>query len=233
MVYSGSKLSSIWYECAAAGSDRMTCKFTELDVWKHRDPSLEASLAQATQKPADHFCAEARRLIDERAKQPPSNRDDALEAAQALHTACTTGTREAIHNWLTVLHRQSERTCRFVAHTYQQAFRRAPSDPGHPLWITDGTPYLPCAIKRQSRFSGTPIPDSQGTYWSYTAQIEIQNKSAKDGPLSCSDLRDREAVYSWQQDKKLTWADCHTVEFSSPCSLTDFPCLSDGPVVMH
>jgi hypothetical protein len=125
---------------------------------------------------------------------------------------------------------EQRRTCTVAAHNYAQTFWRD-GTPDAPSWITRTGPYGVCGFTRESRFVGSR--QANGTvFWSYIAQLKVANKSADDGPLRCAEVREFDEHYDWQWREQP--ADCATVHFEPACASSDeFPCLGDGPVVVH
>jgi hypothetical protein len=124
---------------------------------------------------------------------------------------------------------EERRTCTFAAHNYAQTFRREAGANG-PSWVTTNVPYGVCGITRESRFIGSRQAGGW-IAWSYVAQIKIAHKSAEDGSLRCAEIREFNENYSWQSAEQRE--DCATIHFSPGCSSDDFPCLGDGPIVVH
>ena len=122
------------------------------------------------------------------------------------------------------------RTCSFAAHNYAQTFWRDASAAG-PGWVTRTGPYGACGFVRESRFIGNKQPDG-AILWSYVAQFKITNKSAEDGPMRCAEMREFNENYGWESREQRP--DCAIVHFEPACaSSDDFPCLGDGPIVVH
>jgi hypothetical protein len=121
-------------------------------------------------------------------------------------------------------------TCAFAAHNYEQTFWRD-GTPDAPSWVTRTGPYGACGFTRESRFVGSRQADG-AVFWNYVAQFKITSKSAEDGPMRCAEMREFDENYGWQWREQRT--DCATIHFESACAASDdFPCLGDGPVVVH
>jgi hypothetical protein len=167
IAYRDNQPSAMMYECEPATSRSMSCRFTELHVWK------------------------------------------------PLRAVATND--------------EQRRTCTFAAHNFAQTFRRGGTADA-PTWIATTGPYGACGFTRESRFVGEKQTNGM-IFWSYVAQFKVANKSVDEGALRCAELREFDERYDWQPQEHRE--DCGTIHFGPACSSDDFPCLGDGPIVVH
>lgn len=236
-VHSDTRPSSILYECEHLNSGKMRCRFTELDIWTTR--VSRATLGSPMRPLREEECAQAARQVAEAAASAglqsggDDKESDALARARAIDADCASGGSAGRAQYQDTVAARIERQCRLVASSYMQTFRRVASDgAAQERWITEGEPEGPCGYVRQSRFEQRTLPDGSKT-WRYVAQLKVQKLSAQSGPLQCSDLKEVEAVYEWGSRQEPIQLECEGIWLGAGCYLTDFPCLSDGPVLVH
>jgi hypothetical protein len=238
IAYSQTQPSAINYECKGTSGSRITCSFTQLDVYKVQAPSVESTLAGSWVQLDAQQCAESKRELEgalkKSSKEPPlppgrmPGEERRIESLKATVEQCETGSKEAWREFLTREHDRRQKTCTFSAHTYVQTFRREPAGPGNPIhWITQFAPNGECGLQREARFT------SDGPAWKYVARYKVMNKSAQQEHLRCGEIKEHEATYSPLQTEDVGWIDCETIQFTGDCYSPDFPCLGGPPEVVH
>lgn len=235
-AYSQTQPSAITYECKWISGSRITCSFTQLDVYVVRFPSVEETLAGSRAQLDEQQCAESRRELEEALKKglqapppPPGrirNEEQRLDALKATMEDCKTGSREAWREFLTREHDRWQKTCTFSAHTYIQTFHSEPTEPGKQTqWTTEYAPDGECKLQREARFT------SEGSSWQYVARYKVMNKSAQQKHVGCDEIREQEVAYSPLQTEAAGLIDCKTIQFTDGCYSPDFPCLGGPPEV--
>ena len=237
MVYSQTQPAAIMHDCRPASESRITCSFTQLEVYKVKYPSVDQTLGTSWAPLNKQRCAKAERELEEELKKdsgppPPPGRmrseQRRIEELKARVEYCRTGSREAWREYLTREHDRRQKTCTIFAHTYVQTFRREPAKPGNAIhWVTEHAPYGQCKIHRESRFT------HNGLLWNYVVRYKVMDKSAQEWPLRCEELREHEVSYSVPRPEETEWIDCEAVQFRSGCSSPDFPCLGGPPAIVH
>lgn len=84
---------------------------------------------------------------------------------------------------------------------------------------------------REARFVGTVREGVPFLDWHYRVEYRATNKSARQGALQCSEVKDVEETFA--TDARPQRVDCDTVYFSNGCYSPDFPCLGEGTVVVQ
>lgn len=238
MVFSQSHPAALKYECKSASESRITCSFTQLDVYKVQYPSVDSTLGTSWASIDDGRCAEASRALEDSLKEVPDasaqptgrmrNEERRIDSLKAAVDYCKTGNREAWREYLTRERDRQQRTCTLSAHSYVQTFRRESVGSTSPtLWVTEQLPYGECRLHREAQFT------SNGDSWSYSARYKVMNKSGQQGQLRCEEIKEQEAVYVSSQNEEAGWTDCETIRFDNGCYSPDFPCLGGPPAVVH
>jgi hypothetical protein len=235
-AFSQTQPSAIKYECKPAAG-RLTCTFTQLDVYIIRSPSVENRLktqwAALDQKRCTEVEEELSTAIEqhsstERQKNRKSAAERRIDALKATVEHCRTGDRESWREYLTEEHERRQKTCTVDAHTYTQTFRLDSTlKDGRTRWITEPAPYGECQLSREASFT------SEGSAWSYEARYRVLNKSARQGSLRCEEIREQHAAYEPSPSEEAGWIECETIRFSGGCHSPDFPCLGGPPVISH
>lgn len=236
MLLDRTQPSAIVYECRSIDESRITCNFTQLDVYKERHfRTVDQTLGAVSASLNEQRCAAAKLELEKALKKDPGppappgrmrSEQRHIEALKAKVEYCRTGNREDLYEYLTREYERHQKTCTIFAHTYVQTFRREPVYIGGEIhWVTEHAPYGRCEIHRESRFIGG------GFSWRYAVHHKVMEKSAQE--LSCGHLKEYEISYSGERSEEAGWVDCQTVEFRSGCYSPDFPCLGDQPAIVH
>jgi hypothetical protein len=238
MLFSPSQPAALKYECNSTSESRVTCRFTELDVYKVRYPSVDETLGTSWASIDGARCAEASRELEESLKERPDapaqptsrmrNEQRRIDALKATVEYCLTGNREAWREYLTRERERQQKTCTLSAHSYVQTLHHdSVGSTSSTRWATEQQPYGECRIHREAQFT------SNGDSWSYSARYKVTNKSGQRGQLRCEEIREQEVIYIASQNEEAGWADCETIPFEAGCYSPDFPCLGVPPVVVH